>query len=519
MPRTITIDPVTRIEGHLKIEATVDDGMVKDAKSSGTLFRGFEVFLQGREPRDAQRITQRVCGVCPTAHATASTLNLDSAFGIADQIPDNGRVMRNLIFGSNFLQSHILHFYHLTALDFVDVTALADYEGTDQAKRSVAEFLARGEPGPFVPRYEGDYRFDKATNQALVGHYLEALEMRRLSQEMLAIFGGKMPHNCSIVPGGVTENPTVDKIAGFLWRLNKLRHFVDTVYLPDVIAVAKTYPDYFEIGAGPGNFLAYGVFELDGTDPNYATRKRLTAQGALEGMSTLKALDTDQITEVVTHSWFEDTAPLHPSLGQTVPAAKKEAGYSWMKSPRYGGQVYEVGPLARTLVSYMSGREAVVAMVDGLLGELGAGPSVLNSTLGRHAARALETKLVADSMAEWVLQLKPGDPVCAPYQVPQEAQGMGITDAPRGALGHWIQIEDGKIARYQLVVPTTWNASPRDDKGQPGPLEQALIGTKVEDAENPYELVRIVRSFDPCLACSIHTIDARGSVAGAIRVE
>ena len=504
MPTKITIDPVTRIEGHLKIEVNIDDGVVKEAKSSGTLFRGFEIFLQGREPRDAQRITQRVCGVCPTAHATASTLSLDSAFGIADKVPDNGRIIRNLIFGSNFLQSHILHFYHLTALDFVDVTALADYKGTDQGMSSVAEFLARGEAGPFVPRYEGDYRFDKATNQQLVGHYLMALEMRRLAQEMLSIFGGKMPHNCSIVPGGVTENPTVDKIAGFLWRLNKLRHFCDNVYVPDVIAVAKTYPDYFEIGAGPGNFLAFGVFELDGTNPDYAKRKRLTAQGVLEGMSTLKELDTDQITEAVTHSWFENGAPLHPSHGKTVPAATKPEGYSWMKSPRYEGQVYEVGPLARTLVSYWSGREQIVSMVDGLLAELGAEPTVLNSTLGRHAARALEAKMVADSMAQWVLELKPGEPVCAPYEVPQQAQGMGITDAPRGALGHWMQIEEGKIANYQLVVPTTWNASPMDDKGQPGPLEQALIGTKVKDPDNPFELVRIVRSFDPCLACSIH---------------
>jgi hydrogenase large subunit len=511
MPRTITIDPVTRIEGHLKIEATIDGGVVKDARSSGTLFRGFEVFLRGREPRDAQRITQRVCGVCPTAHATASTLNLDSAFGIADQVPDNGRIMRNLIFGSNFLQSHILHFYHLTALDFVDVTAAAGYEGSDAGLASVAGFLARGEPGPFVPRYEGDYRFDKATNQELVRHYLEALEMRRLCQEMLAIFGGKMPHNSSMVPGGVTENPTVDKIAGFLWRLNKIRHFVDTVYIPDVLAVAKTYPDYFEIGAGPGNFLAYGVFELDGTNPDYAKRKRLTAQGALEGMSILHELDPDQITESVTHSWFEDPGPLHPSQGQTVPAARKEEGYSWMKSPRYGGVAYEVGPLARTLVSYASGREEIVSMVDGVLSELSAEASVLNSTLGRHAARALEAKLVADHMAEWVLQLKPGEPVCAQYEVPEQAQGMGITDAPRGALGHWIEIEDGKIANYQLVVPTTWNCCPKDEQGQPGPMEQALIGTKVKDPDNPFELVRIVRSYDPCLACSIHTIDARGA--------
>jgi hydrogenase large subunit len=519
MPTQVTIDPITRIEGHLKIEATIDDGVVKDAKSSGMLFRGFELILKDREPRDAQMITLRVCGVCPTAHATASTLNLDSAFGIADQIPDNGRIMRNLIFGSNFLQSHILHFYHLTALDFVDVTAVAGYQGPDAGMRSLAEFLGRGELGTFATCYAGDYRFDKAANRELARHYLDALGARRLAQEMLAIFGGKMPHNCTIVPGGVTENPTVDKITGFLWRLNRLRHFIDTVYIPDVIAVAKAYPDYFQIGAGPGNYLAYGTFELDGTNPDYATRKRLTAQGALEGMKTLHALDPGRITESVTHSWLEDDGPRHPSQGQTVPAPGKKGGYSWIKSPRYDGQVYEVGPLARMLVSYLAGRDEIVSMVDGLLAEFDAEPAALNSTLGRHAARALEAKLVADSMADWILELKPGEPVCARYQVPESAQGMGITDAPRGALGHWIQIEEGKIANYQLVVPTTWNASPRDEQGQPGPLEQALIGTPVKDEENPCELVRIVRSFDPCLACSIHTIDTRGHLAGMTTIE
>ena len=333
MPTKITIDPITRIEGHLKIEATIDDGVVKDAKSSGMLFRGLELILKGREPRDAQMITLRVCGVCPTAHATASTLNLDSAFGIADQIPDNGRIIRNLIFGSNFIQSHILHFYHLTALDFVDVTAVADYEGPDAGMQSLAEFLARGELGTFATCDTGDYRFDRKTNRELVRHYLDALEVRRLAQEMLALFGGKMPHNCTIVPGGVTENPTVDKITGFLWRLNKLRHFIDTVYIPDVIAVAKAYPDYFEIGAGPGNYLAYGVFELDGTNPDYTRRKRLTAQGALEGMNTLHALDPSQITESVTHSWLKEEGPRHPSQGQTLPAPRKKEGYSWIKSP------------------------------------------------------------------------------------------------------------------------------------------------------------------------------------------
>jgi hydrogenase large subunit len=517
MPTKITIDPVTRIEGHLMIEAMVDDGVVKEANCSGTLFRGFEIFLRGREPRDAQRITQRVCGVCPAAHAMASALNLDSAFGIADRIPDNGRIMRNLILGSNYIQSHVLHFYHLAALDYVDVTAMADYEGDDPEMASVKEFAARGELSPFVPRYEGDYRFDKATNQELVHHYLTAFDMRRLAHEMLAIFGGKMPHNCTIVPGGVTEHPTVDKITGFLWRLNKIRDFIDSVYLPDIIAVAQAHLDYLQIGSGPGNYLSYGAFDLESENPDYAGRERVYAQGALEGKA-LKELNTDSITESVRHSWFDGDGALHPSREETRPARKKKEGYSWIKSPRYEGQVYEVGPLARMLVSHHACHEPVRTMVDDLLGKLEVEPGALNSTLGRHAARALETKLVADSMAQWVLELKPDEPVCAPYEVPEEGEGMGITGAPRGALGHWIGIKEGKIEHYQLVVPTTWNASPKDDKDQPGPMEQSLIGTKVKDSENPYELVRIVRSFDPCLACAVHTINAKGRELGVMRV-
>lgn len=510
MPTRITIDPVTRVEGHLKIEATVDDGMVKEARCAGTLFRGFEILLRGREPRDAQRITQRVCGVCPTAHAMASALNLDSAFGISDRVPDNGRIIRNLILGSNYLQSHILHFYHLAALDYVDVTAVADYAGSDPELRSVKEFLARGELSPFVPRYEGDYRFDKATNQELVRHYLAALRMRRLCHEMLAVFGGKMPHSCTIVPGGVSEHPTVDKITGFLWRLNRIRDFIDVMYIPDIVAVARAYPDYFEIGSGPGNYLAYGAFKLDGEEPSNGGGQTLQAQGALEKMETLMALDSGEIRESVKHSWYEGEGAIHPSREDTKPDRGKTHGYSWIKSPRYHGQVFEVGPLARMLVSYHSGKPQVKEAMDGLLGALGVRQGDLNSVLGRHAARALETRLVADSMADWVLELQPDEPVCAPYQVPEEAEGMGLTGAPRGALGHWIKIKGGKIDRYQLVVPTTWNASPRDDKGQPGPMEQALLGTKVKDPGNPYELVRIVRSFDPCLACAVHTVDAKG---------
>jgi hydrogenase large subunit len=518
MSTRVTIDPITRIEGHMKIEAVIDGGTVTDAQCAGTLFRGFEVILRNRDPRDAQRITQRVCGVCPAVHCTAATLNLDSAFDIADKIPENGRVLRNIVLGSNYLQSHILHFYHLAALDFVDVAAVADYTGKDPELRSLKSFIARGELAPFVPRYEGDYRFDKATNQELARHYLQALEMRRLAHEMLTLFGGKMPHNASVVPGGITEHPTTDKITGYLWRLNRIRNFIDDCYIPDVIGVAKTYSDYFTIGGGPGNFLCYGAFDLDGKNGDYATRKRLFSQGAVEEMKTYRPLDTAKITESVKHSWYDGGDGIHPSKGETVPDARKKEGYSWIRAPRYEGKVFEVGPLARWVVSYFAGQKQVKAALDDCLKALNVGVKELNSVLGRHAARALDAKLVADSLADWILELKPGEPVCASYTMPEESEGMGIVDGPRGALGHWIKITGGRIDRYQLVVPTTWNGSPKDEKEQPGPMEQALMGTPVKDPANPYELVRIARSFDPCLACSVHTVNLKGDKLGSLRV-
>jgi Ni,Fe-hydrogenase I large subunit len=517
----IIIDPITRIEGHLKVEAVVEDGEVKEARSSGTLFRGIELILKGRDPRDAQRITQRICGVCPTGHSTAAALNLDSAFGIADKIPDNGRIMRNLILGSNFIQSHVLHFYHLAALDYVDVTAVAGYEGSDPALNSVKRFIDRGELAPFVPRYEGDYRLSPEVNRQAVAHYVQALDMRRKAHEMLAIFGGKMPHNVGIVPGGVTEVPTVDKIASFLWRLNEIRHFIDTVYIPDILAVAGSYADHFEIGRGCGNYLAYGAFDMDGRETDLTKRNRFLPSGTVSA-ADLKPKDVDaaKIREEVRHSWYADSSSgRHPSQGETSPQPGKDGAYSWLKSPRYDGQVHEVGPLARMVVAYARGNEKVKPLIDGALAQLGAPVEALLSALGRHAARALETKLVADAMADWVLQLKPGEPVYFDYELPDEAEGMGLTEAPRGALGHWIAIKDRRIASYQCVVPTTWNASPRDDKGEPGPVEQALQGTKVRDEQNPFELVRIVRSFDPCLACAVHLVTPKGRSLGEFRVS
>lgn len=515
----IIIDPITRIEGHLKVEAQVENGVVKDAKSSGTMFRGIELILQDRDPRDAQRITQRICGVCPTSHSTAAALNLDSAFGIADRIPDNGRIIRNLILGAAHLADHVLHFYHLVALDYVDVTAVAKYEGNNSTLNSAKAFIERGEIAPFVPRYEGDYRLPQALNIELAGHYVQALTMRRKGQEMVSIFGGKMPHNMAIVPGGVTEVPTIDKIVSFLWRLNEMKDFIDNVYLPDVITVAKHYGDYFEIGRGCGDLLSFGNYELDGKNPDLTKRERLMKQGTVSTDLKLGAIDPNKIVEYVNRSWYDDsTNGRRPAQGETKPREDKAGAYSWVKAPRYDGKVYEVGPLARIMASYLGGQPAVKALVDSALNSFNAKPQVMFSVLGRHLARALSAKVIADSMAGWLLQIKPGEPVYQPYEIPEESTGMGLVDAARGALGHWIEIKNKRISRYQCVVPSTWNMSPRDDKGQPGPLEQALIGTKVKDEANPYELVRIVRSFDPCLACAVHLLTPKGQSLGRFRV-
>jgi len=512
----IVIDPLTRIEGHMKVEAVVDGGEVKDASVGGTLFRGFEIFLCGRHPVDAQRLTQRVCGVCPTAHAMASALNLDAALGIVARVPHNGRRIRNLIVGSNYLQSHILHFYALCALDYVDVTAAADYAGSDPALKSVRRFIERGQLAPFFPRYEGDYRLSKEQNVELLAHYVEALKMRALAHELTAVYGGKAPHNVGIVPGGVTEGPTTDNMTRFLWKLNVLRDFIVNTWVPDILTVAKAYGDYAAIGRGPGNYLSWGVFDQD-AHADYKQRQRLFPNGVIVDGKLAKA-DPAKVAEDVASSWFTDECKAPPAQGKTEMAATKPGAYSWVKSPRYNDAACEVGPGARAMIAYQSNAEPVKSTLDAALGELKAGPEVINSVLGRHLTRALEAKVLADEMAKCVLQLNPREPHCAPYKVPETSTGMGLVGAPRGALGHWIDIKDHKISRYQLVVPTTWNASPKDGNGLHGPIEQALLGTRVKDADNPFELVRTVRSFDPCLACAVHVLNGKRRELGVYQV-
>ena len=393
---------------------------------------------------------------------------LDNAFGI--EPPPNGRIIRNLILGSNYVQSHILHFFHLAALDFV--------KGPDVP--------------PFIPRYEGDYRLPKDVNDQVVGIYLEALKMRRLAHEMTALWGGRMPHNQAIVPGGVTEVPDSQKMVDFKFRLATLIDFVDKKYVPTVKAVAATYPEYFNIGAGCKNMLSYGVFPLaEGALKDFVHQEKFFPSKVLLG-GQLKDLQPELIGEDVKYSWYKNEIEKDPTKAVVAPDSKKKGAYSWVKAPRYNGNVMEVGPLARLITAQ---QKDVVALGDKAY-----------SVLGRHFARAVECSMIAHAMDEWVMKLQPGQPVCTPHKVPVTAQGMGLTEAARGGLGHWNKIEHGRTAVYNAIVPSTWNMSPMDDRNQMGTMEQALVGTAVKDPANPFELVRIVRSFDPCLACAIHVV-------------
>jgi hydrogenase large subunit len=464
MSTTFKIDPVTRIEGHLAVDVTVDwvNGVqqIVDAKSNGTVFRGFEIILKGRDPRDAPHFTQRICGVCPISHGMAASKNLEDAFGILP--PDNGRILRNLTLGANFLQSHILHFYHLAALDYIDTTGVIDM-------------------APWTPRYTTPDMVDGAIAEALVSHYVQALALRRKAHQMGSIFGGKMPCSPSLVPGGCTANPTTEKIAAFRALLDELRAFVDNVMIPDVVAVADAFPEYYEIGSGCRNLLAYGVFDLD-------------AQGSTKLLNRGRYTDTDgqfynvdssQVVEYVKYSKYTaGSGDLGAAIGVTEPQADKPGAYSWLKAPRYLNEVYEVGPLARMWVN----------------GNYDRGISVLD----RLAARVLETKKVGDAMDDWLNELNTSGAVYTGSSVPTEASGIGLTEAPRGALGHWIDIKNSVIDRYQVVTPTNWNASPKDDFEQHGPIEQALIGTPVADISQPIEVLRVIHSFDPCLSCAVH---------------
>lgn len=506
MANLITIDPVTRIEGHLKIKIEVENGVVSNAYSSGEMFRGWEIILRDRSPIDAPPIAQRICGVCPMPHGIGSVLSLDDAFNVKP--PSNGRILRNLMLGAEFIHSHLLHFYHLSALDYVDITAILKYKGLDPRLIKIRDWVKndvdaglKSAGAPFLPRYKGDYIEDVDINIAAIANYVKALEMRRKAHEMLAIFSGKMPHAQTLFAGGVASAVTLDKIVAFKSRLSELKTFINNVYVPDVLAVASLYPKYFKIGSGVGNFMSYGGLPIDDSGKTY-----FTSGVYLE--KNLENFDSNNIAEFVKFSKYSSGSGLYPLKGETVPDAKKSGAYSWLKAPRYKGNVVEVGPLARAVITYLKNSDSNYKnLIDGALNSLGIKADALISTMGRHAARALELKMLADNMDIWVDQLEPAKPAHTKFTIPKTSDGMGLTEAPRGSLGHWIAIDNFRIANYQAVVPTTWNGGPRDDKGNMGPFEQALVGTPIADPENPIEVGRVIRSFDPCLACAIHIVE------------
>ena len=462
----IHIDPVTRIEGHLKAEVEVKGGVVVDAKLSGGMYRGFEQILKGRDPRDAVQFVQRICGVCPTAHATASALALDDAFGV--ELTDNGRIARNLILGANYLQSHILHFYHLAALDYVN--------GPDTA--------------PFIPRYgNNDVRVPKEINDVAVGQYLEALEMRKICHEMVALLGGRMPHVQGIVVGGSTEIPTREALNAYAVRFHKVKQFILEKYVPIVYLLAGPYGDLLKTGVGHKNLVSWGVFPTD------SKGSTLIKPGVYTDGKDYD-VDPAMIKEYVKYSWFEDsTTGLNPTKGETKPNVNKKGAYSFIKAPRYNDKPHEGGPLARMWATdpelSKTGQEKLGVTNFRQIGDAAF------SILGRHVARAEETALVAMAVEEWLEQAQPGKETYVPSEIPESAEGLGMTEAPRGALLHYIDIKDSVISNYQVTSATIWNANPRDDMGQRGPIEEALVGVPVPDVENPVNVGRLIRAYDP----------------------
>ncbi len=563
MANRIVIDPITRIEGHLRIEIEVKDGKIVDAYSAGTMVRGFELILKGRDPRDAWAFTERACGVCTTVHALASVRTVEDALGIT--IPPNAELVRNLMFCAQYLQDHVVHFYHLHALDWVDVVSAlkADPKKTSEIAQTISDwpksspryfadiqkrltaFVSSGQLGIFANGYWGHpaYRLPAEVNLLGVAHYLEALEWQKEIVKIHTIFGGKNPHPNYLVGGAPCAVNIDDANALNAERLSyvgslldQARDFVEKVYLPDLMAVASFYKDWGAIGGGLPNYLAYGDLPTNGYGDlsKFKFPRGAILNRNLNEVVPVDGKDPEQVREFISHSWYEyadgkDTAR-HPWEGETnlkytgpkppyefLDVSQK---YSWLKTPRWKGNPMEVGPLARLLVAYASGSVEVKELVQGTLKVLEVPVDALFSTLGRTAARGLETKLIAGWAKEFYGQLlaniRNGDTRMFnnekwdPTLWPAEARGVGLSEAPRGALAHWIVIKDKKIDNYQMVVPSTWNASPRDAKGQMSAYESALIGTPVKNPEQPLEVLRTIHSFDPCIACAVHLYDEKG---------
>jgi len=580
MSARIVVDPITRIEGHLRIEAQTNDaGAITGAYSSGTMVRGIELILKGRDPRDAWAFAQRICGVCTLVHGIASVRAVENALDY--KIPPNAQLIRNLMIAAQFVHDHVMHFYHLHALDWVDVVSSlkADPEATSKLAQSISSypksspgyfadtqkklktFVESGQLGIFANGFWGNpgFKLPPEANLMAVAHYLEALAWQREVVQIHTIFGGKNPHPNFLVGGapspisidttgsGGTSATALD-LAG-LDRIKsvigRMKEFVEQVYLPDTLAIASFYKDWFARGEGVGNFLTYGDFPEKGMDDPSSW---LIPSGAIldRDLSKIHPIDLtnpDEVQEFVSHSWYDysrgKNAGLHPYEGQTnlnytgpkppFEHLDVDQSYSWLKSPRWKGKVMEVGPLARVLMLYANGHEPTRELAAFALKKLDLPLSAMFSTMGRTAARTLESQIIVDQMRNWyanlVANIKAGDLAVHnpakwdPASWPATARGVGFMEAPRGALAHWVVIKDGKIDNYQAVVPSTWNAGPRDGHGQPGPYEAALMDRHtVYDPKQPLEIQRTIHSFDPCIACAVHVVNAAGEELMQLRV-
>lgn len=571
MSDRIVVDPITRIEGHLRIEAQMEDGKIKQAYSSGTMVRGIEIILKGRDPRDAWAFAQRICGVCTLVHGIASVRAVENALKYT--VPPNAQIIRNLMIAAQYVHDHVMHFYHLHALDWVDVVSAlsADPKQTSALAQSISSysksspgyfadmqkklktFVEAGQLGIFAKGYWGHpaYKLPPEANLMAVAHYLEALSWQREVVKLHTIFGGKNPHPNFLVGGvpcaiDLNSDSAINsaRLSQVQAIIGQMQDFVNQVYVPDTLAIAGFYKDWGSQGEGVGNFLTYGDFPENGMeDPS----RFLIPAGVIlnRDLSTIHPVnmeDPQEIQEFVSHSWYRyqagQDAGLHPYQGETelnytgpTPPYHHldvEQSYSWLKSPRWKGKVMEVGPLARVLMLYAKGHEPTKELVNRALSQLQVPITALYSTLGRTAARTLETKIIADQLPIWFNQLianiKAGDTktfnphLWEPSSWPKHAQGVGYMEAPRGALAHWIVIEDEKIANYQAVVPSTWNAGPRDKDGQAGPYEAALAGHALHDPKQPIEILRTIHSFDPCIACAVHVTDPDGEEIVQVKI-
>ncbi|MBE0585512.1 MAG: nickel-dependent hydrogenase large subunit [Desulfofustis sp.] len=557
MAQKITIDPITRIEGHLRIDVEVDGGAITNAWSSGQMFRGLEIILQGRDPRDAQHFVQRICGVCTTVHALASVRAVEDALKL--DIPLNAQLIRNLVQGIHCLQDHIVHFYALSALDWVDVVSALDADPMatqrlaeslsnwpgNSAKRfaavkaKVKALVESGQLGPFANAYWGHaaMKLPPEANLMAVSHYLEALDYQRKATVALGIIGGKNPHVQNLNVGGVTTAINLDNEATLnmerLYRIRQLveevRDFVNNVYLVDLAAVGALYAEWLPYGAGVTNYLAAPDMPTDALATSFDLPGGTIMGGDLASVKLFNDFKDpafrDNVQESIARGWYDGDWQKHPYEEDTKPkpgSFDENGRYTWLKAPRFEGKPMQVGPLAQMLIGYASGHGEIVKRVNGALDLISniagvrVGPDALFGTLGRHAARAVRCSLMADlTLKHWdmlVENVGKGDlEIFNPPTFPKgEQKGMGWHEAPRGLLSHWIIIQDGKIKNYQCVVPSTWNAGPRDAQDQLGPYEASLLANPIADPERPLEVLRTIHSFDPCIACAVHMLDPEG---------